>query len=154
MFLNVLIGSVMMVVTTAIHAAGMTLALQAIRGKAAEPRKRHERLNIYWLGRIVVLMFLVSLVEVAAWVAVYLGLGAIQGVEKAAYFSMVTFSTLGYGDIVLDQSWRLLASFQAANGTIMFGWTTAMVIAAVQHLHFGQEVRHPQPRQGPREAGG
>jgi hypothetical protein len=39
------------------------------------------------------------------------------------------------GEIVLDGRWRLLASFEAANGIIMFGWTTAIVIAVVQHVY-------------------
>ena len=49
---------------------------------------------------------------------------------------MVTFTTLGYGDVLLDENWQLLASFEAANGMIMFGWTTAIIIAVVQRVHF------------------
>jgi hypothetical protein len=55
--------------------------------------------------------------------------------EAALYFSMVTFTTLGYGDVTLDDSWRLLSSIQAANGVIMFGWTTAQVTAVLQRLY-------------------
>lgn len=50
------------------------------------------------------------------------------------YFSMVTFTTLGYGDITLGGDWRLLASFEAANGIIMFGWTTALIVAYLQRM--------------------
>lgn len=53
---------------------------------------------------------------------------------------MVTFTTLGYGDIVLGQSWRLLASFHAATGIIMFGWTTAILMTVVQHSYFGRKL--------------
>ena len=49
---------------------------------------------------------------------------------------MVTFTTLGYGDITLSQQWRLLSSFEAATGIIMFGWTTALVITTVQRVFF------------------
>ena len=49
------------------------------------------------------------------------------------YFSGVTFTSLGYGDVVLDGRMRLLAPLQAANGLMMFGITTALFIAAVQH---------------------
>ena len=84
-------------------------------------------------------MFCVSLVEVLLWAAAYLALHAIEGFEKAVYFSMVTFTTLGYGEIVLDERWRLLASFEAANGIIMFGCTAAIVIASVQRVYFGKE---------------
>ena len=57
---------------------------------------------------------------------------------------MVTFTTLGYGEIVLDEQWPLLASFEAANGIIMFGWTTAIVIAAVQRVYFGDAKKSSQ----------
>ena len=88
---------------------------------------------------IVLMMFLISLVEVFIWACAYLVLNAIEGMEQAVYFSMVTFTTLGYGDVLLDERWRLLASFEAANGIIMFGWTTAIVIAAVQRLYFSEK---------------
>ena len=84
-------------------------------------------------------MFLASVVETSVWAAAYLAVGAIQGIEAALYFSTVTFTTLGYGEIVLNEQWRLLASFAAANGIIMFGWSTAIVIAVVQHLYFKSE---------------
>jgi len=74
------------------------------------------------------------------WAAAYYALGAIDGIEPALYFSMVTFNTLGYGEIVLGPDWRLLASCQAAIGIIMFGWTTAIVIASVQRFYFHQDA--------------
>ena len=52
------------------------------------------------------------------------------------YFSTVTFTTVGYGDIVLDREWRQLASFEAVNGWIIFGWATALIMAVIQRLYF------------------
>jgi len=80
---------------------------------------------------------------VLLWAAAYMALGEIKDLEPAFYFSMVTFTTLGYGDIVLDESWRLLASFEAATGIIMFGWTTAILIAVLQHSYFGRKLDDP-----------
>ncbi len=48
----------------------------------------------------------------------------------------MTFTKLGYGDITLGEDWGLLAAFQAATGLFMFGWSTAIVIAAVQRIYF------------------
>ena len=56
--------------------------------------------------------------------------------EAALYFSMVTFTTLGYGDVLLDERWRLMAAFEAANGIIIFGLSTAVVVAVVQRVYF------------------
>ena len=97
-------------------------------------------MRIRRVGGVVILMFLASVVETSAWAAAYLALGAIQGVEASLYFSTVTFTTLGYGDVVLKDQWRLLASFEAANGIIMFGWTTAIILAAVQRIYFNKEA--------------
>jgi hypothetical protein len=95
-------------------------------------------MHLYSVAGVVLLMFLVSIIEVLVWSVTYLWLGAIDGLEQATYFSMVTFTTLGYGEIVLDEQWRLLASFEAANGIIMFGWTTAIVLATVQRIYFNK----------------
>ena len=47
---------------------------------------------------------------------------------------MVAFTTLGFGDVTLGETWRVLSTFEAANGIIMFGWTTALIVAFVQRL--------------------
>ena len=137
MHFNIMIAACMMVVTTAIHAGGMVITMQLFDWKKGRSIKRLTR--IYLVSGVVILMFLASLMEVLVWAVTYLTLNAIQGFERALYFSMVTFTTLGYGDVVLAEQWRLLSSFEAANGIIMFGWTTAIVIAAVQRLYFGEK---------------
>jgi hypothetical protein len=52
--------------------------------------------------------------------------------EEAIYFSFVTFTTLGYGDITLPEIWRILSGFEALNGVLLIGWSTAMLFAVVQ----------------------
>jgi hypothetical protein len=79
----------------------------------------------------------------------HLLVGAFSALEPALYFSTVTFATLGYGDITLNESWRLLASFEAANGIIMFGWTTALIFAVVQRLAAYDQARVAEPENGP-----
>ena len=139
MLVNVVIGALMMILTTAIHASGMVIALRQFRAVQQGRRKHWTQNRVFRISGIILLMFNVSLVEVLAWAGAYLALGAIEGLERATYFSMVTFTTLGYGDVLLDEQWRLLASFEAANGIIMFGWTTAIVIAVVQRLYFAEK---------------
>lgn len=139
MLLNIIIGAILMVATTAIHAGGMMMALSMIRKHERGESVRLQRSRIYKISAMVLIMFNISMLEVLLWAYTYRLLDAIDGFEKAFYFSMVTFTTLGYGDIVLHERWRVLGSFEAANGIIMFGWTTAIVIAAVQHTYFNKE---------------
>ena len=139
MLLNIIIAGVLMVATTVIHAGGMVLAMRLMRSRDGH-LKRLRQMRIYRVSGIVLLMFNVSLLEVLLWAVVYNQLNALEGFEPALYFSMVTFTTLGYGEIVLGEQWRLLASFEAANGIIMFGWTTAIILAAVQRIYFSEKT--------------
>lgn len=66
--------------------------------------------------------------EVGIWAITFQVVGAFDAFEPSLYFSIVTFTTLGYGDIVLDADWRLLAGLAAANGLIIFGLNTAFLI--------------------------
>ena len=142
MLFNIVIAAALIVATTAIHAGGMILAMRMMRPRDGH-LERLRQMRIYRVSGIVLLMFNISLLEVLLWAATYHLLNALEGFEPAFYFSMVTFTTLGYGEIVLDEQWRLLASFEAANGIIMFGWTTAIILAAVQHIYFSKEDAQP-----------
>jgi len=117
--LQVVIGSVIMVVTAVIHAAGQSVGLRWLFKAHA---MRLQTISILTrsliVGALVLVMFLATLIEATVWAATYLALGAISEFEKALYFSTVTYTTLGYGDVVLESQWRLLSSFEAANGVI------------------------------------
>jgi hypothetical protein len=134
--LNVAIAALLMLSTTIVHAAGMMLSLRLTRTRA-RVKERKDYARPIWIAAVVVLLFVVSLIEGSIFAFAYVLLDEFEDFEQALYFSMVTFTTLGYGDVVLSTRWQLLASFQAANGIIMFGWTTAIVIASVQRIYFG-----------------
>jgi hypothetical protein len=127
------------VVTIVIHVGAMRLALQVIKRERKGWVEKIHQMPVNKIAIVVIIMFLASLLEVLVWAAVYLSLNAIGGVERAVYFSMVTYTTLGYGDVLLPEGWRLLGSFEAANGIIMFGWTTAIVMVVVQKVYFGPQ---------------
>jgi hypothetical protein len=125
-------GSVLLLITTAIHALCTGAVIRTLRNTSASTWAGQSVVRgVSVISLVVLMMFLAALVESGTWAAVYLAVGAIPDLETALYFSIVTFTTLGYGDVTLDAGWRLLAAFQAANGTIMFGWTTALVMAVV-----------------------
>ena len=132
---NIIIGLLLFVLTTVIHTGGMLLAMGRFKALLKSHGSRHRHSRLYLVGVVANSMFLVSVAEIFVWALAYLAAGAIEGIEKAFYFSVVTFTTLGYGDIVLGEGLRLLAGFEAANGIIMFGWTTALVFAVVQSLY-------------------
>jgi hypothetical protein len=137
--IRLIIASLIIVLTIAIHTGAMLLAVKAAKRKISSGARHIGLENIYGIVSVVLIMFLASILEVWVWAATYLALNAIEGAERAFYFSMVTYTTLGYGDVVLDEQWRILGGFEAANGIIMFGWTTAMVIIVVQRKYFAND---------------
>jgi hypothetical protein len=90
--------------------------------------------QVVTLTIVVPLLLLASLAEAGIWAGAYVGLGALSHFEEALYFSTVTFTTLGFGDITLSPEWRLLGAIQAANGIVIFGWSTALVFALLQRM--------------------
>ena len=138
----IVMAALMILLTTAIHATAMFFMLERLASDKDGPVKnflaKHKHIKVSF---VIVTMFLASVVEALAWALTYIATGAIEGFEKALYFSMVTYTTLGYGDVTLGQEERLLSAFESANRIIMFGWTTAIVLAVVNHVYFGKELK-------------
>lgn len=78
-------------------------------------------------------------VSIWMWALAFWSIGAFEGLERALYFSMVSFTTLGFGDVTLPQNWRLLSGIIAANGLILFGLNTAFLIEILQRLFLRTE---------------
>jgi Ion channel len=78
--------------------------------------------------------FVAHLIEIALWAVLLIICGEFQEFGNAFYHSAVNYTTLGYGDLLLTPSWRLLGPLEAANGALMFGFSTAMVFAVIQRL--------------------
>lgn len=73
-------------------------------------------------------------VEIWSYAALYHWVGAIRSFEDALYFSTATYATIGYGDLTLSKSWRVLGAIEGANGVILLGWSTAFFISIVARI--------------------
>jgi len=78
--------------------------------------------------------FIAHLFEIALWAVLFMICGEFNEFGAAYYHSAVNYSTLGYGDVVMSSSWRLLGPLEAANGALMFGVSTAMIFAVISRL--------------------
>lgn len=83
----------------------------------------------------VLTIFLIGIiVQIAIWAGLFLVFGEFENFNIAFYHSLVNFTTLGYGDLVMSEKRRLLGALEAANGVLMFGITTAFVVAILNEL--------------------
>lgn len=72
------------------------------------------------------------------WAAAFHLLGVFSDFEEAMYFTLVTFTTLGYGDVLMPLEWRILGGLAAANGLLTFGLMTALMIESLRHVRVRQ----------------
>ena len=68
------------------------------------------------------------------WALAFLALGAFPDLETAVYFSLVSFTTLGFGDVILPEEWRILSGMEAANGFLFFGLLTALLVETLRQV--------------------
>jgi len=131
MLANLALGTLFISITVLFHTAGLMGLTGSINRLI-----RWFRLHRHDFGKSVAMVatvlgiFLLHTVEIWIWAALFFGIGEVANFEDALYFSTVTFSTLGYGDITLAPQWRLLASLEAINGFILIGWSISYLVAA------------------------
>jgi hypothetical protein len=135
MLLHFLYASVLVFVTVVLHALTTTGILMWLYSPTGLSRLQGGLVSrTIVIGGVVLVLAIVSVLESGVWSAFYIAVGAMSDVNEALYFSLVTFTTLGYGDVTLGSEWRLMGAFQAANGIIIFGWTTAVIVALLQRI--------------------
>jgi hypothetical protein len=139
------IGCLMIALTVVIHTAGLIVAIKGLkaRGIAAVETSKLSRVMLV-LVLIIIGIFLLHTIEIWCWAALYLWLGEFDTMARALYFSTVTFTTLGYGDITLGERWQLLSSFEAVNGVILFGVSTAFVFAVLHRVFEAASIIEPE----------
>ncbi len=138
MFINIIIGLFIIGITVTIQAYGTSFWLNHIEKKYLylsdiKFDKKGTRLLILTAFFLLLLHFIQS----GIWAFTYYILPNItefESFEKAIYFSLVTFTTLGYGDITISSTNRILAGFEAINGILLIGWSTAFMFSVVQYI--------------------
>jgi hypothetical protein len=129
------VGVVTVVCTIVIHALPLSATVNFVRHE-----KRLGRVGTgFWVDigivALVILYALVAhLIEMALWAALFIICGEFPNFATAYYHSAVNYTSLGYGDVVMTSSWRLLGPLETANGMLLFGVSTAMIFAVIQRL--------------------
>jgi Ion channel len=129
------VGAIAVVCTIFIHALASGATVNIVRRE-----KRVGRAGVsFWIDVSIValavfVLLVAHLVEMALWAILFLACGEFHEFGIAFYHSGVNYTTLGYGDLIMSPSWRLLGPLEAANGMLMFGVSTGMIFALIQRL--------------------
>jgi hypothetical protein len=116
-----------------IHTSGVTWALRRL---VRERDAGQQFWALTWTCiRLAALMVLCHLVEIVLWGLLYLAAAALPDPHAAFYFSAVTYTTTGYGDLVLPPEWRLVGGIEALTGILMSGWSTAFFFAVLSGMY-------------------
>lgn len=127
---SLVIGTFVISATVVIHTFGLIWVTHAMNWLSDRTRHMGRRSRLIAMNSVVLGLFAVLTVEVWLWAVLYLVIGAFPDFETALYFSTVTFSTVGYGEVVMVHEWRMLAALESVNGFLLIGWSTAYLIAA------------------------
>lgn len=123
----------LMALCVTIHAIGLTAAFRWMQ-------RRHARFEgSFWLATRMMIYIagwtiLLHLFQIAVWASFYVWKQAMPDMATALYFSVVTYTTTGYGDLVLPRHWRLIGGVEALTGILMCGLSTGYFFAAAHSM--------------------
>lgn len=135
MLIQLIIGSLLIVTTLIVEVLFIQGGIYALRKwgrKFLTTRQTSHQIIALTLSTLWLLAALS--VSIWIWAIAFWTIGAFSTLESALYFSMVSFTTLGFGDVTLPQAWRLLSGIVAANGLLLFGLNTAFLIEILDRL--------------------
>lgn len=101
--------------------------------------------TVMLLVRLVGGLLVLHVIEMAIWAAAFAIAGIFDDFETAMYYSLMSYTTVGYGDVLPSVHWRLLGPIEAVVGVLMLGISTSIVVAVVQRIHFAEigDVQSP-----------
>ncbi len=128
-------GSITALCTILIHSVALGATVRFFRRERSLGRVG----SVVWMNLGIFVMaisfaFVAHLIEIGLWAALFVICGEFKSFELAYYHSAVNYTTLGYGDLIMTPSWKLLGPLEAADGALMFGVSTAMIFAVAERL--------------------
>ena len=132
---SLLIGSVLLIINMVIQVVALLLVIDyLLRRINANRMTPGFRTDITVMGVVLIVLFMGHELQFAVWAALFVYLGEFPTFDTAFYHSVVNFTSLGYGDIVMSEKWRMLGALEAANGILMFGLTASSFLAVMTRL--------------------
>ncbi len=127
-----LVGGGVSVVNIAIHALVMTIVVRVARTASMKKKSQLSLFLIAVMIPTVSVLMVAHALEVIVWSLAYSIVDAAPAGANLVYFAFVNYTTLGYGDVVPVERWRLLGPMTAMNGILLFGWSTAVIFEVLR----------------------
>lgn len=146
MLIELLLGALLMFITMGIGAFaawGMETAMHLAHFWLVREPHRPKLFVVVLTATLGALLVITAAIWI--WALTFYALGIFKTIEPTVYFTLVTFTTIGYGDVVLPVGWRILGGMAAANGLILFGLLTALMVDALRQLHKTQRASRKPP---------
>jgi hypothetical protein len=132
MLRQLLVGAAVSACNIGVHALVMLVLVRVARGTHAKERSRPSlRLMAVMIATVSTLM-VAHVLEVIVWALAYAIVDAAPAGAELLYFAFVNYTTLGYGDVIPVERWRLLGPMTAMNGVLLFGWSTAVIFEVLR----------------------
>ena len=152
MLIHLLLGCTTVFISMGIQIAVVVYTVRYLMNviNSEEHKKSHFGFDTYVISLVLVMLFAGHLFQVAIWAMLFMFLGEFSDFQTAYYHSTVNFASLGYGDIVMSENWRLLGALEASNGVLMFGLSAGTMLAVMNKL-FARHTKHggkPEDRKG------
>lgn len=127
-----LIGGVFSICNITIHALVMTAVVRVARAMAMKNTSRPSLILIGVMIATVTVLMTAHTAEVIVWSLAYLVVDAVPAGASLVYFAFVNYTTLGYGDVIPVEGWKILGPMTAMNGVLLFGWSTAVIFEVLR----------------------
>jgi hypothetical protein len=155
MVVQLALGTALVLISVVVSAlAFWVLEVLLIRARPWIARPPHRAKLMLMLCVAVLWSFSTVVVGVWIWALAFRALDVFPTLEGAVYFSIVAYTTLGFGDILLPQDWRLLGGMASANGLLNFGLLTAMLVEVLRYVRVEQIAASVEEREVSRRATG
>jgi len=146
---EIVLGGSLIILSVLLHGIGMYLVQR--RFARAWPHAHEARLRRQWVfGSLLAMMLATHLVEIGMWAVALNAVGAVPTFRDAFYYASVTYTALGYQEVLLAKQWRLLAPNMTIAGLFAFGWTTGVLVSLVQKADeaYGREMSADRASRG------
>lgn len=135
MLVSLFLGSMMTILNLGFQVVAVSILVRYFTNRLNDSTISPSTINDSKILSVVMMVLFVGHIgQFATWAALFIWLGEFQDFKTSFYHSTVNFASLGYGDIVMSEDWRLLGALEACNGVLMFGLSVGTIMSVMNGL--------------------